>query len=102
MSRYLIIDVEPAEYVDRIIEEYVGTVKRLAGLDALGYSIEVVARYEGRFIIRVHNELLKYARAAVAVMRDIDGSPVGLITVKVTGTRRRAVAIASSLRRIYA
>jgi RNase P/RNase MRP subunit POP5 len=100
LSRYLILEVEPAEYSARIAERYVATIRELAGIDAVGNPIEVVANYGGRVVVKVPNGLLNYARAAAVILRKVDDAKVGILTLRVAGTRRKAMAIAASLKRI--
>ncbi len=95
--RYVVIDVYPREYIDKVISELNNWFRFFAGKDAIGIELRIVAKYEGkgRLIIQVPNDLLKYLRSSVAMAgRE---SEVAVITVKVTGTMRKALAIASSV-----
>ncbi|WP_054853570.1 hypothetical protein [Vulcanisaeta distributa] len=96
--RYVVIDVYPREYIERIIPPELNSwFRSFAGRDAIGVELKIVAKYggKGRLIIQVPNNLLKYLRSAIIMAgRESD---VAVITVKVTGTMRKALAIASSM-----
>ncbi|ADN51416.1 hypothetical protein [Vulcanisaeta distributa] len=95
--RYVVIDVYPREYIDKVISELNNWFRFFAGKDAIGIELRIIAKYEGRgrLVIQVPNDLLKYLRSSVAMAgRE---SEVAVITVKVTGTMRKALAIASSV-----
>ncbi len=95
--RYVIIDVYPREYVNEVLPGISNWFRFFAGKDAIGAELRVIAKYEGRgrLIIQVPNNLLRYLRSAV-VMAGREGD-ASIITVKVTGTMRKALAIASSV-----
>lgn len=96
--RYVVIDVYPREYIDKVISELNNWFRFFAGKDAIGIELRIIAKYEGRggrLVIQVPNDLLKYLRSSVAMAGR--GSNAAVVTVKVTGTMRKALAIASSV-----
>lgn len=96
--RYVIIDVYPRELIDSVISELNNWFRVFAGRDAIGFELRIIAKYDGkgRLVIQVPNNLLKYLRSAV-IMVGRGGSDAAVITVKVTGTMRKALAIAASV-----
>ncbi|WP_054857098.1 hypothetical protein [Vulcanisaeta sp. JCM 16159] len=99
--RYVVIDVYPRESIDRIIPELNSWFRYFAGRDAIGVELKIVAKYDskGRLIIQVPNNLLKHLRSAIIMTgRESDAA---VITVKVAGTMRKALAIASSVPYIF-
>lgn len=95
--RYVVIDVYPRDYLDRVIQDLNSWFRIFAGKDAIGIGLKVVAKYEGRgrLVIQVPNNLLSHLRSAIVMVGRGDG--VAVVTVKVTGTMRKALAIASSV-----
>ncbi|WP_243678623.1 hypothetical protein [Vulcanisaeta distributa] len=93
--RYVIIDVYPRELIDSVISELNNWFRVFAGRDAIGFELRIIAKYDGkgRLVIQVPNNLLKYLRSAVIMVGR--GSDAAVITVKVTGTMRKALAIAA-------
>ncbi|MCG2863195.1 MAG: hypothetical protein L7H10_02125 [Vulcanisaeta sp.] len=97
--RYLIIDVYPKDRVDDVLTQLNNLFKSLAGKEAIGVELRVVKKYEGRVVIGVPNHLTKYLRSAIALAGR--GSDTAVITVKVSGTMRKALAIASSVQYLF-
>mgnify|MGYP001770721044 FL=1 len=95
--RYVIIDVYPREFLDDVIPELNAWFRLFAGKDAINTELKVIMKYEGRgrLVIQVPNNLIKYLRSSVVMVGREKG--VAVITVKVTGTMRKALAIASSV-----
>jgi RNase P/RNase MRP subunit POP5 len=71
----------------------------LAGKEAIGVELRVVKKYEGRVVIGVPNHLTKYLRSAIVIVGRSNGT--ALVTVKVSGTMRKALAIASSVQYLF-
>ncbi len=94
---YVIVDVYPGDSIDKVITDLNSWFRLFSGKDAIGSELKVIAKYEGkgRVVIQVPSNLLKYLRSAVIMAgRESD---ITVITVKVTGTIRKALAIASSV-----
>ncbi len=99
--RYVIIDVYPRDSINNVIIELNNWFRLFAGKDSIGSGFRLIRRYEdkGRLVLQVPNNLTKYLRAAI-VMVGRDGD-ISVITVKVTGTMRKALAIASSVPYVF-
>ncbi len=96
--RYVIIEIHPEGEIDSVILDIMKWFKALAGKEALGVEPRIVMRHGGRVIIQVPNRLLKYLRAAIVLAgRDREAC---VLTVRVSGTMRKAIAIAKSIPRI--
>lgn len=98
--RYVILDVYPRDRVDYVLAELNNWFRLLAGRDAIGVELRVVKKYEiGRVIVGVPNPLVKYLRSAIVIVGR--GNDTALVTVKVSGTMRKALAIASSVQYLF-
>ncbi|BDR93509.1 hypothetical protein [Vulcanisaeta souniana] len=99
--RYVIVDVYPREHLDRLIPELNNWFRLLAGKEAIGVELRIIAKYvgKGRLVIQVPTDLLSYLRSAI-VMAGRE-SETAVITVKATGTMRKALAIASSMPYVF-
>jgi len=64
----------------------------LSGLELIDYNEEKAVG-----IIRCYHTYLEHVRATLALINNIKGVPVALYTLKVTGTRKKALSIAHSL-----
>lgn len=98
-NRYLVLEVYPRDYLDQALTKLNDAFKQLAGKDALGINVKVYEKYleKGFAIVGVPRDLLSILRAAICLVRDVDGNKVALITIKVTGTLRKARAVAQSM-----
>ncbi|MEM0465050.1 MAG: hypothetical protein QXS00_09900 [Pyrobaculum sp.] len=86
--RYLIIRSEdPALCYVRFLERY-----QLAGFASLVYTPRLVAIFDNVLVLGVPRELVRKARAIVALLD-------GCYTARVAGTMRRAKAVAASIRK---
>ncbi|MFB6469866.1 MAG: Rpp14/Pop5 family protein [Vulcanisaeta sp. AZ3] len=95
--RYVIIDIYPRNGIDSITSELNNWFRLFAGREAIGAELRIIKEYRdtGRLVIKVPNNLTKYLRSAIVMVgRD---SGISVITVKVTGTMRKALAISSSV-----
>mgnify|MGYP001773191160 CR=1 FL=1 len=95
--RYVIVDVYPMDSIDKVITDLNIWFRLFSGKNAIGSELKIIAKYEGRgrVMIQVPNNLLKYLRSAIIMVgRE---NEIAVITVKVTGTMRKALAIASSV-----
>ncbi len=97
MARYLIM-----ETLDDVETVYGGELEAaaqgIAGLAWLGgCRMELKGGvYGNRFVVRTRTKCIKWVRAAAASL----GRPV--VTVRVTGSARKAEALAKSLKPLYA
>ncbi|WP_069807962.1 Rpp14/Pop5 family protein [Vulcanisaeta thermophila] len=98
-NRYLVLSVYPPEYLGRVLGRLNEVFKQLAGKDALGVNVRVYDTYPGKgfAVLGVPRNLVNVLRASTCIVRDVDGARVMVLTVKVTGTLRRARAIAQSI-----
>ncbi|MEM0370271.1 MAG: hypothetical protein QXK71_01900 [Pyrobaculum sp.] len=87
--RYLVIRaVDPVSCYIKFLEKYI-----LVGISSLINPPKFVAIYDDVLIIGVTKEVVKTARAVVALL---DGCRV----VKILGTSKRAKAVAASIRKL--
>lgn len=93
MARYLVM--ETLDDVEAVYGELETAARGIAGLAWLGCRMELKGVYGSRFVVRTRTKCLKWVRAAAASL----GRPV--ITVRVTGSARKAKALAKSLKPLY-
>lgn len=101
-NRYLVLEVYPREYLDNALSEIVSMFKQLAGKDALGVNVRIYEKYpeKGFAIVGVPRNLVSTLRASICLIREVNSVRVMLITIKVTGTLRKARAIAQSMKEL--
>lgn len=93
MARYLVI--ETLDDVNAVYREIEEAAKSIAGINWLRCGMELKATYKNRLIIRINTKCIKWVRAAVASLRST------AVTLRVTGSMRKAEALALSLRPLY-
>ncbi len=93
MARYLVI--ETLDDVNAVYREIEETAKSIAGINWLRCGMELKATYKNRLIIRTNTKCIKWVRAAVASLRST------AVTLRVTGSMRKAEALVLSLRPLY-
>lgn len=101
-KRYLIFLVNsPMTFSSSEVEEAIKReLERCFGERCLALSgIELISYDErtGIGVLRCYHAYLEYARAALALVSDIKGTPIALYTLKVTGTKKKAIRIMHSL-----
>ncbi len=94
MARYIVIEAIEEVDLGRLYADIVVKARELAGLAWVGCVVEPVFIHGRRLVVRVNEECLKWVRASMVF---IDGA----VTVKVTGTLRKAKAQALSIPPIF-
>lgn len=93
MARYLVIEtLGDADLVYRKLED---AVRRMAGISWLGCSMELNGVHGKRLVIRTRTKCVKWVRAALATLDEAS------ITLRATGSARKAEALAKSLKPVY-
>lgn len=92
MPRYMVIEARSAELLPQLYRDLIIRAKNLAGVswDSNGCYALPIFIYESRIIIKVPKACIKWFRAA---MLSIDYA----VTIRVTGTARKAKAQALSI-----
>jgi RNase P/RNase MRP subunit POP5 len=93
LARYIVI--ETLDDVNAVYREIEETARSIAGINWLRCGMELKATYKNRLIIRTRTKCVKWVRAAIASLRN------AAITLRVTGSMRKAEALALSLRPLY-
>jgi len=97
VARYVILEVYPPEMVQRVVSSVVDLANRLLGIRSIRGSIIPIEYHRNRAIIRVTTRFLPYLRAAVFMLRKVENHNVLILTIRVTGSVRKARAQARSI-----
>lgn len=96
MARYMVLEFINDMDMRQVYEALITKAREIAGLswERNGCYIEPIFMVKNRLVVKVPNECLTWIRAAMVL---IDG----VISVKVTGTARKAKAQALSIKPIF-
>lgn len=100
-KRYLIFSVKGSSSysLEEVKRAIIREMKRMFGEKYLALSgIELIEYNEekGIGIIRCYHRYVEYIRATLALISKIKGDPIAFYTLKVSGTRKKALSIVRS------
>lgn len=101
MARYVVIEFEPVELREKIINSIINTFNNLTGVYSIKGSLVLVKVENSRAIFRVSTKLLKFLRLTILLLREIDGVKIAVTIVRVSGTLRKAIAHMKSIPKIF-
>jgi len=97
MARYVVVEICPEDLAEKVVNELQNLFRAILGLRVINGSLVVIERVRNRYVLRVTTRLLSYLRAAVFLLREVDGKKVAIVTVRVPGSVRKARAHAHSI-----